>query len=246
MRQIDRADLVEHEDYEVFVVDYENPLGGRPAKEFALSPNAAKEIAMMSSSDKGKLIRNYFLDCELKLKSQVPAIPTDYEEALEQLLKTVKERKQLQLENQRQQQLIQEKTEHVNVMKETLSNRHFDKLLNSSDLSRELSANPVWSVIEGNRRWNWNPSSHDIMNYLRDRDLIFKNGSKVKQNLTDRYGDVVVIEEFTLRKTQQTRFNVKFNVHSEGFVLFIKEMKNFMIENKIGLAKSGYLPGIEW
>jgi phage anti-repressor protein len=67
--QIDRAGLVEHEDYEILLLpEQEQVWGGANRKDYALSPNAAKEIAMMSSSDKGKLIRNYFLDCELKLK----------------------------------------------------------------------------------------------------------------------------------------------------------------------------------
>lgn len=238
--QIERAGLVEHEDYEVFAKNGENPLGGRPAKDYALSPDAAKEIAMMSSSDKGKLIRNYFLDCERRVKAQVPAIPTDYEEALEQLLKTVKERKQLQLENQRQQEVIQEKTEDVQLLKGTLSNREYEKLMTPTELSRELSASPEWSVIEGEKRFDWNPSSHDIMNYLRVQKFIFKSEEKVSQKGIDNYADTIVFEHYGFRK------QLKFNINSQQFVRFVKDMKKFMLQNRIGLQRNKFIPGMEF
>ena len=75
--QIERCDLVENQDYEVFKFDYQ----GRPLTqkgesdnqhvsktEYALSINAAKEISMMSQTEKGKQARRYFIACEEKLK----------------------------------------------------------------------------------------------------------------------------------------------------------------------------------
>ena len=187
----------------------------------------------MSSSDKGKLIRNYFIDCEKKVKK--PEITATSPRA-QLFLELARQAEEIE----RQQEIIQEKTEDVRFLKGNLSNREYEKLLHATELSRQLSANVEWSTIEGNRRWNWNPSSHDIMNYLREKKFIFKNGRQVQQKCIDRYGDVVIAEQYGYS------VNIKFNVHAEGFVLFIKEMKNFMIENKIGLTKSGYLPGIEW
>lgn len=66
--QIERCDLVENQDFEVFAEKGENPKGGRPSKEYALSINAAKEISMMSQTEKGKQARRYFIACEEKLK----------------------------------------------------------------------------------------------------------------------------------------------------------------------------------
>ena len=66
--QIERCDLVENQDYEDFPEKGENPKGGRPSKEYALSINAAKEISMMSQTEKGKQARRYFIACEEKLK----------------------------------------------------------------------------------------------------------------------------------------------------------------------------------
>jgi len=38
--------------------------GGRPTKDFALSLEFAKKLAMMSRTEKGEQARNYFLECE--------------------------------------------------------------------------------------------------------------------------------------------------------------------------------------
>lgn len=45
-----------------------NPHGGRSSQSFVLTINCFKQLAMMAGTDKGKSVRNYFLDCEEKLK----------------------------------------------------------------------------------------------------------------------------------------------------------------------------------
>ena len=69
--QIQRCDLVENQDYQVFTQKGENLLGGRPSVEYALSIEAAKEIAMMSQTPKGKMARRYFIECERRLMTKV-------------------------------------------------------------------------------------------------------------------------------------------------------------------------------
>jgi phage anti-repressor protein len=58
---IRKAHLVNHRDYEVFVSEVKNPLGGRPTNEYALTTEAAKCIAMMSGGRKGDEVRAYFI-----------------------------------------------------------------------------------------------------------------------------------------------------------------------------------------
>lgn len=41
-----------------------NPSGGRPQKEYALSINMAKELSMIENNVRGKQARKYFINCE--------------------------------------------------------------------------------------------------------------------------------------------------------------------------------------
>ena len=66
-KQIERCDLIEYQDFEVFTQKGENLQGGRPTSEYALSLDAAKEISMMSQCEKGKQARRYFIECEKRL-----------------------------------------------------------------------------------------------------------------------------------------------------------------------------------
>ena len=55
---------------------------GRPRIDHIISLDMAKEISMIQRTDKGKQARAYFLECERRVKSSVPAIPQTYAEAL--------------------------------------------------------------------------------------------------------------------------------------------------------------------
>lgn len=73
--QIERGRLVEGRDFVkltqkgelspgVFPQKGENPQSGRPAIEYHLALDAAKHIAMMSGTEKGFEVRDYFIECE--------------------------------------------------------------------------------------------------------------------------------------------------------------------------------------
>lgn len=57
----------------------------RELEDYFISVDMAKEISMIQRSDKGKQARQYFLECERKLKGQIvtPAIPQSFAEALQ-------------------------------------------------------------------------------------------------------------------------------------------------------------------
>ncbi len=75
--RIDRFGFVEGEDFEVFTKSGENPLGGRPAKEYTLSLDMAKELSMVENNEQGRLARRYFIWTEKQLHSGAPALSDD-------------------------------------------------------------------------------------------------------------------------------------------------------------------------
>lgn len=73
--QVTRAHLIEKEDFLVFPQKGENPLGGRPASDYALTLEAGKHIAMMAGTPKGRQVRAYFIECERRLRQDVTVMP---------------------------------------------------------------------------------------------------------------------------------------------------------------------------
>ncbi len=68
-RRIEKYDFVEHVDYcIVYPAKNGKALNSNDfsTKEYYLTPDCVKQLAMVESSDKGKLARLYFLDCETK------------------------------------------------------------------------------------------------------------------------------------------------------------------------------------
>ena len=71
-RMIDYG-FVEGVDYEAIniFVNASNNIGGTNKKDWALTIDAAKEISMIQRTEKGKLARQYFIECEKKLRDVV-------------------------------------------------------------------------------------------------------------------------------------------------------------------------------
>lgn len=77
----------ENQDFVVFTQIGENLNGGRPAIDYHLTLDMAKELSMVERNDKGKQARQYFLACERKALASVQpasqfAIPETLSEAL--------------------------------------------------------------------------------------------------------------------------------------------------------------------
>ena len=74
--RIQKYGFVENQDFVIFSQNCEKPKGGRPAKEFALTLDMAKELAMVENNNKGKQARLYFIECERRAKANVIDITT--------------------------------------------------------------------------------------------------------------------------------------------------------------------------
>lgn len=79
-RRITEYEFKEGQDFCSFLSESS---GSRPAKEYALSLGMAKELAMVERTEKGKLARRYFIDCERRVKLvEANLIPRTLAEAL--------------------------------------------------------------------------------------------------------------------------------------------------------------------
>lgn len=58
----------ENVDYWVFVMQEENPSGGRPTQDYKLSASFVKKLSMMARSEKGEQARQYFVRVEDGMK----------------------------------------------------------------------------------------------------------------------------------------------------------------------------------
>lgn len=65
--RIERYQFSEGEDFST-VLAKTSPAGGRPATDYHLSLDMAKELAMVERSDKGREVRRYFIACERQLQ----------------------------------------------------------------------------------------------------------------------------------------------------------------------------------
>lgn len=72
--RVSQYDFAENVDFVVLPEIGENPKGGRPAKEYAISLDMAKELAMVERNEKGKQARRYFIECERRANSPTIAL----------------------------------------------------------------------------------------------------------------------------------------------------------------------------
>ncbi|TDX21636.1 anti-repressor protein [Modicisalibacter xianhensis] len=91
--RIDEYGFVENQDF-VIIPQNRGKIGrGRPRKEYAVTIDMAKELGMVERSERGRMVRRYFIECEKKLRTMAPAPSlewdSNYIDNLTSLCKTV-------------------------------------------------------------------------------------------------------------------------------------------------------------
>ena len=85
----------ENQDYRVFVKNDDNSKGGRPSTDYEITLDMAKEIAMIQRSDKGKEVRQYFLELERRWNSPEAVMNRALEYSRKQVKDLMEENKEL-------------------------------------------------------------------------------------------------------------------------------------------------------
>lgn len=69
--RIEQYNFVENQDFIIFPEIGEKSGRGRPSKEYYLSIDMAKELAMVERNEKGKQARQYFIECERRANNPI-------------------------------------------------------------------------------------------------------------------------------------------------------------------------------
>lgn len=132
----------ENIDYEAVSVfrHHPNGIGGTTVKDYALTLDCAKEIAMLQRSERGKMARQYFIECEKQLRSGKFALPTTYKEALQSLLEEVEAKERLQVQNDLQRIELQKQAPKVAYYEDVLTSK---STYNANQIAKELGMSAV-------------------------------------------------------------------------------------------------------
>lgn len=76
--RISEYEFVENQDFLIISQNREKIGRGRPAKDYHLTLDTAKELAMVERNEKGRQIRRYFIECEKKLQQKIVNSSVDY------------------------------------------------------------------------------------------------------------------------------------------------------------------------
>jgi len=100
--------FAENEDYRVIEQSLENLQGGRPATDYEITVDMAKELAMLQKTEEGKQARLYFIELEKKWNSPEALMARALKMADSKLISLQTVVEVLKLENNQKNQLIGE------------------------------------------------------------------------------------------------------------------------------------------
>ena len=147
--RIEKYEFVENQDYIMLHKKMELSKTGQMGVEYFVSVGMAKELAMVERTEKGKQARQYFIECERKLReTQAKLAPKTYVEALRTLADEVE---------------AHEQTKQTLAIDEPKA-QYFDKLV-----ERNLLTNFTTTAKEfGIKR-------KDLIDYLLDNGYIYRD-----------------------------------------------------------------------
>lgn len=89
--RIDEYDFIEGQDFLTIL----SKSHGRPKKEYHLTLEMAKELGMIERSSKGKIIRQYFIECERQAKKAQSSVKSTVEISTDKYIELLETQNQL-------------------------------------------------------------------------------------------------------------------------------------------------------
>lgn len=130
------------EEHSDFITILGKSSGGRPSVDYGLTIDCAKEISMLQRSEKGKEARQYFIECEKRMRDrEVLASGVSDDQIILRAVTMLQERvetqaKQLELANN----TIQEQAPKVKYTEEVLNS---DSLITVNAIAKELGMSAI-------------------------------------------------------------------------------------------------------
>ncbi|WP_339053106.1 antA/AntB antirepressor family protein [Arsenophonus endosymbiont of Crataerina pallida] len=165
--RIQQYGFIEHQDFLINLS--KTPNGGRPAKEYHISLDMAKELSMVERNEKGKQARQYFIECERRILQPQTLLPTAKELAL-MVVRAEEEKEKLLLENK---SLSTENDCLKNLFKEGMTPTQFSKMLNgvnSQQINHYLAAkNWLYNESKSGNNLRWRVAATARDKYLTEK-----------------------------------------------------------------------------
>ena len=127
-------------DFDSFSVKSDKPSGGRPSVDYSMTIDMAKEICMIQRTDKGKQARQYFIECERRLKGKEQPVTLEQQMA-QGLLAAQKLLDTTRLELAQSKQIINElqpKASYYDLILQSKS------LLSVSKIAKDYGKSAIW------------------------------------------------------------------------------------------------------
>lgn len=174
----------------------QNPKGGRPSTDYEITLDMAKEIAMIQRSDKGKEVRQYFLELERRWNSPEAVMNRALEYSRKQVKALMEENKELK-----------------------------PKALFADAVSASNESILIGQLAKLIRQNGYEIGQNRLFGYLRENGYLIKKGERYNQP-TQKSMDLGLFEvkERTITNPDgSTRITLTTKVTGKGQVYFINK-----------------------
>ncbi len=205
---IDNEFATENEDYKVFVIDEENPLGGRPTQDFKLTAHFAKKLSCKGNGERAEQAREYFSTLDDKVK-EVAINRSQLSQSTQALFGIIESMAKQELEQKRQAEQLNRIEQKQEVISDTFThtsdnedfkawvNRCIAKIAESPNYTngsgRPARYQNVRTESYDRLRQKWNCNLNDMVARAKGRAL--ENKPNITKKELDSINKLSVISE---------------------------------------------------